>query len=76
MDFLGFLICCCRHAGSGSVQFLCVLPKTSKRDGKPIATRDVKGLLCTTGKFLPLVVSTGDNDTAPTLKRIAERGLA
>jgi len=59
-----------------SVQLLCILPKTSNRDGEPIATRDVKGLLRTTGKFLPLVVSTGGNDAAPALKGIAERGLA
>src|SRR4029077_16604226 len=76
MDWLGLLTCRCRLDGSGSVQLLCILPKTSKPDREPIATREVKGLLCTTWKFLPLVVSTGGNDTAPALKRIAERGLA
>src|SRR4029077_7937059 len=76
MDWLGLHTCRCRLDGSGSVQLLCILPKTSKREGEPIATRDVKGVLCTTGKFLPLVVSTGGNDTASTLKRIAERGHA
>ena len=38
MDLLGLLTCC--YFGGGAVQFFCVLPKTSKRDGKPVASEE------------------------------------